>query len=162
VTVATAGDAAGVSAELTGSGRFQTAIRLRGHTILADEPVEVGGLASGPTPYELLSASLAACTTMTLRLYGEHKGLELPAFRVEVAHSRASGRDRFTRVIHLAQEVDDSLRDKLVDIANKCPVHRTMERGFEVATEIGTGPAAGEGPEQHKIDMEEACADLDI
>jgi len=152
-----AADAAGVSAALTGKGRFQTAIRLRGHTILADEPVAVGGLASGPTPYELLSASLAACTTMTIRLYAEHKAFDLPPFRVEVAHGRDGGRDRFTRVIHLGDGVDEALQAKLLEIANKCPVHRTMERGFLVSTEIGTGPAGGEAPEQHMIDMEEAC-----
>jgi putative redox protein len=146
-------------AELTGEGRFQTEIRLRNHVILADEPIEVGGLATGPTPYELLSASLAACTTMTIRLYAEHKGFALPPFRVEVAHSRASGgRDLFARIIRVDGAVDEERRAKLLEIANKCPVHRTMERGFQVSTELGEGPPAGEPAEQHMIDMEDACA----
>ena len=154
-----AGEGAAVSAELTGKGRFQTAIRLRGHEILADEPVEVGGLASGPTPYELLSASLAACTTMTIRLYAERKGFDLPPFRVEVAHSRAAGgRDRFTRVIHILEGIDEERGAKLLEIADKCPVHRTMVRGFDVATNIGEGLAADETPDQHMSDMEQACA----
>ena len=154
-----AGEGAAVSAELTDNGRFQTAIRLRGHEILADEPVEVGGLASGLTPYELLSASLAACTTMTIRLYAERKGFDLPPFRVEVAHSRApGGRDRFTRVIHILEGIDEERGAKLLEIADKCPVHRTMVRGFDVATNIGEGLAAGETPDQHMSDMEQACA----
>ena len=63
-----------VTGEFTGAGLFQTRIAVRGGSILADEPVEVGGMASGPTPYELLSAALAACTVMTLRLYAQRKG----------------------------------------------------------------------------------------
>lgn len=152
-------ESSGVFAELTGNGRFQTALRLGGATILADEPVAVGGLASGPTPYELLSASLAACTAMTMRLYAEHKGFDLPPFRVEVAHSRSpAGRDRFVRVIHLGEPVDEERRAKLLEIANRCPVHRTLERGFEIDTEVGDRPPGGEPAGQHMLDMEEACA----
>ncbi len=154
-------DSEGVSAELTGKGRFQTALRLHGQTILADEPVEVGGLASGPTPYELLSGSLAACTAMTMRLYAERKGWELPPFSVEVVHSpplAASGRDRFMRRIHIGGPIDDERKTRLLEIANRCPVHRTLERGFDISTDVGDRPASGEPPRQHMIDMEAACA----
>jgi putative redox protein len=154
-------DCHGVSAQLTGKGRFQTALHLHGQTILSDEPVEVGGLASGPTPYELLSGSLAACTAMTMRLYAERKGWELPPFRVEVVHSpplAASGRDRFVRRIHVAGPIDEERKAKLLEIANRCPVHRTLERGFDISTAVGDQPASGEPPGQHMIDMEAVCA----
>ena len=154
-------DRQGVSAELTGKGRFQTALRLHGQTILADEPVEVGGLASGPTPYELLSGSLAACTAMTMRLYAERKGWELPPFRVEVVHSpplAASAKDRFMRRIHIGGPIDEEQKAKLLDIANRCPVHRTLERGFDISTAVGDRAQGGEPPSQHMTDMEAACA----
>ena len=154
-------DSAGVSAELTGNGRFQTALHLHGQMILADEPVEVGGLASGPTPYELLSGSLAACTAMTMRLYAERKGWELPPFRIEVVHApplAASERDRFMRRIHIAGPIDEERKSKLLEIANRCPVHRTLERGFDISTDVGEQPDSGEPTKQHMIDMEAACA----
>ena len=154
-------DSQGVRAELTGKGRFQTALHLHGQIVLADEPIEVGGLASGPTPYELLSGSLAACTAMTMRLYAERKGWELPPFRVEVVHSPplgASARDRFTRRIHLAAPIDEERKARLLEIANRCPVHRTLERGFDISTEVGNGPSSAEPLGKHMIDMEAACA----
>jgi putative redox protein len=154
----------GISAALTGAGRFQTRIETRGGAILADEPVEVGGNGTGPTPYELLSAALAACTTMTLRLYAERKSRELPAFRVDVAHSRTdAGQDLFTRRIDFAGAVDPDWEAKLIEIADKCPVHRTLIRGFEIVTLAGRiaepPPVASEPAAQHERDMEAVCAE---
>lgn len=157
-----------VTARPTGRGKFQAEIALRGGTILADEPVEVGGGGTGPTPYELLSAALAACTAMTLKLYAERKGWTLPPFVVEAAHSivpaTAAGappRDLFTRVIRIDGETNVEQQSKLIEIADKCPVHRTLMRGFEIVTEVGAGPAhaLGEPAVQHERDMEAACAD---
>jgi len=157
-----------VTARPTGRGKYQAEIALRGGTILADEPVEVGGLGAGPTPYELLSAALAACTAMTLRLYAERKGWALPPFSVEAAHSIVPGiaggappRDLFTRVIRVEGETSVEEQAKLIEIADKCPVHRTLMRGFEIVTEIGAdaGHAFGEPDSQHERDMEVACAD---
>lgn len=158
---------AGVTAQATGAGRFQTAIRAGGAAFLADEPVEVGGLATGPTPYELLSAALAACTSMTLRLYAERKRWALPPFTVEVAHSLPSAgagaapRDRFDRRIAFAGPLDEPQRAKLLEIADKCPVHRTLVRGFEITTRIGEPGEHpdGEPPAEHERQMEQACAD---
>lgn len=154
----------GVSAMLTGAGRFQTRIETRGGAILADEPVEVGGGGTGPTPYELLSAALAACTAMTLKLYAAKKGRELPLLRVDVAHSRtADAHDLFTRQIDMAEPVDPEWRARLLEIADKCPVHRTLIGGFEIVTRSGTmsasPPPAGEPASQHERDMEDVCAD---
>ena len=163
-----ANETAGVIAQATGGGRFQTAIRVREAVILADEPVAVGGLASGPTPYELLSAALAACTSMTLHLYAERKRWTLPPFSVEVAHSlvrsAAPGeppRDRFDRRIAFAEPIDEGQRAKLLEIADKCPVHRTLMRGFEISTQIGPPEehAQREPAETHEQQMEQACGD---
>jgi putative redox protein len=157
-----------VAARATGNGRFETAIRVRGAPILADEPVEVGGGGLGPTPYELLSAALAACTSMTLRLYAERKGWAMPGFTVEVAHSLvpagADGgppRDRFDRVIAFDTPLDPAQQARMLEIADKCPVHRTLMRGFEVSTRLGPPDEhpSGEAPAEHERQMEQACAE---
>ena len=163
-----ANESVGVTAQATGGGRFQTSIRVRDSVILSDEPVAVGGLASGPTPYELLSAALAACTSMTLHLYAERKRWMLPPFSVEVAHSLVPAaaidgppRDRFERRIAFAEPIDDAQREKLLEIADKCPVHRTLMRGFEISTRIGLpgDHPEGEPADTHERQMEQACAD---
>jgi putative redox protein len=138
---------------------------------LADEPAAVGGMDSGPTPYELLSAALAACTTMTMRLYAERKRWTLPGFEVSVAHSLLPGaadsapRDLFTRRIAFDSPVGADEEKRLLEIADRCPVHRTLMRGFEVVTETAPPEAPplerAEAPEQHERDMEQACADDD-
>lgn len=156
-----------VIARPTGKGRFQAAIAVRGGTILADEPVEAGGGGTGPTPYELLAAALAACTAMTLKLYAERKGWTLPPFSVEAVHAIVPGgagerpRDRFTRRIDFEGALDAEQHARLLEIADKCPVHRTLVRGFEIVTSIGPGSAepAAEPAAQHEKDMEEACRD---
>jgi len=150
-----------VIARPTGRGRFQAEIQLRGGPIIADEPAEVGGEGSGPTPYELLSAALAACTAMTLKLYAERKGWTLPPFSIEAAHQAGLPRDRFTRRILFEGPLEPEQEAKLLDIADKCPVHRTLVRGFEIATEIGPADAhlPPEPAGSHERAMEEACGD---
>ena len=99
-----------VVAEETGAGRFQLAIHAGGIRFLADEPVSAGGLGSGPTPYDLVAAGLAACTTMTLRMYAEHKGLAVERIRTAVGHMRQKGEpipDLFNRTIAIEGTLDD-------------------------------------------------------
>jgi putative redox protein len=147
---------AAVTASATGQGRFQTRLNMPGATVLADEPVEVGGLGTGPTPYQLVGAALAACTSMTLRLYAERKGWALPEFEVEVTHSSPGGRDRFARAIRFAGPLAPDAQCRLLEIADKCPVHRTLVRGFEVVT--STSEMLRDAPaEQHFVDMAAAC-----
>jgi putative redox protein len=166
--IADEGNGHEVIARPTGKGRFQAEIALPGGTIIADEPVEAGGGGTGPTPYELLSAALAACTAMTLKLYAERKGWALPPFSVAAAHKTlpagAGGtppRDLFSRHIAFEGPLGPEEQEKLLAIADKCPVHRTLVRGFEIVTEIGSGAAAlpAEPPTQHERDMEDACRD---
>jgi putative redox protein len=157
----------GVVAQATRQGRFETEIRVRDSRLIADEPIEVGGGGNGPTPYELLSAALAACTSMTLLLYAERKRWTLPPLAVEVAHSLVPGsggaapRDRFDRVIAIAGDLDETQKAKLLEIADKCPVHRTLTRGFEISTRLGPPDAhpSGEAPAEHERQMEQACED---
>jgi putative redox protein len=155
-----------VTASAVAGARFATRIELPGATLVADEPLEVGGGGTGPTPYQLLSAALAACTSMTLRLYAARKGWPLPDFRVEVAHALVPGappRDRFTRRILFSTPVDADTEARLLDMAERCPVHRTLAGGgSEVVTAVAAIPppapplAPADPPEQHWAQMEQA------
>ncbi|EKF40654.1 putative OsmC family protein [Nitratireductor indicus C115] len=135
----------------TGEGRFQNAVQAGRHRLFADEPGSVGGLDTGPSPYDFLSIALGACTAMTLRMYADRKGLALGRISVDVSHAKVhmedcidcsdelkgKGRiDRFSRVISVEGEISDEIRDKLLEIAGKCPVHRTLERSSQVQTRI--------------------------
>lgn len=148
-----------VTVEETGEGAFQVQVTAGGARFISDEPVEVGGLGSGPTPYDLLAAGLGACTAMTLRLYARGKKLKLDRVSVTVGHSRtAQGADEFARRVHLHGELASAERARLIEIAERCPVHRTLEKGSVIETVAGEEPkAVVEPPSQHARDMEEAC-----
>lgn len=129
----------GVTATETGSGTLQVKIKSGGHEIIADEPVSVGGLGSGLSPYELVSAGLAACTVMTMRLYANRKGMPLERASVTVDHSKVAGMtpaDRFTRTIAFDGPLDASQRTSLLAIAERCPVDLTLVRGSDVQTRL--------------------------
>lgn len=146
-----------VIAAETGLGKFQNTITIGAHHLLADEPKSVGGLDTGPGPYDFVSAALAACTSMTLRIYAEHKKVDLGRIEVEVRHGKvpadhctdcgevAEGRsgkiDRFERIIRVEGDVPSQTRDKIAEIADKCPVHKTLEAGAAVATKVDTSEA---------------------
>ncbi len=138
-----------VRSRSNGHGAFQQSIRAAGHDLTADEPVSRGGLGAGPDPYDFLSAALAACTSMTIRLYAERKRLTLPAYVVEVSHDRVyaldctsclagtDGRiDRFVLRIAFDGIIDIDLRSNIVEIAGKCPVHRTLASASLITTSI--------------------------
>jgi len=154
----------GVLVRETGAGRFQVEVQAGGQSFLADEPVSAGGDGTGPNPYELLAAGLAACTAMTLRLYAEHKGWPLKRAEVRVLHARPNlaARDRFAREIALEGDLDDAQRRRLLEIANRCPVHLTLERGADMLTTL-VQPQDIEDrdplPDSHMRLMREACAD---
>jgi putative redox protein len=136
----------------TGEGKFQNAVQAGRHRLFADEPESVGGLDTGPSPYDFLSIALGACTSMTLRLYAQHKKLDLGRVSVDVSHEKVHAKDceectederagggkidRFERVISVEGEVPEELRDKLLEIAGKCPVHRTLEAGAKVKSVV--------------------------
>jgi uncharacterized OsmC-like protein/pimeloyl-ACP methyl ester carboxylesterase len=131
----------------TRHGTFQQEITAGTHRFLADEPVAAGGLDSGPGPYDLLLAALGACTSMTLRLYAERKKLPLARTKVRLRHSRIYAADcaecetkegmldRIERIITLEGELDAEERKRLIEIADKCPVHRTLTSEINIRTE---------------------------
>ncbi len=131
--------AQGVSVSETRAGKFQVEIRCGGHQLFSDEPVSVGGLGSGMSPYELVSAGLAACTVMTMRLYADRKGFPLERGHAVVEHRKMPGNeppDRFTRTITLDGPLDESQREKIAAIADRCPVDLTLVRGSDVQTRL--------------------------
>ena len=115
---------------------------------LADEPPEFGGTGRGMSPYQLVAAGLGACTSMTLRMYARRKGWPLSHIEVDVTHDKIhaedcaecetrTGRiDRFQRVIRLEGSLDDAQRKRLLEIADKCPVHRTLSHASVIETRL--------------------------
>lgn len=139
-------EAKGVEVSETGLGKFQAMVVAGRHRLIADEPEAVGGLDSGPSPYGYLSAALGACTVMTLRMYAERKGLAVTRISATVTHGKVhaadclectqelrgrDGRiDRFERRIAIEGDLDAETRVRLLEIADRCPVHRTLEAGL--------------------------------
>ena len=138
----------------TGQGTFLNHVVIGDHRFLADEPVSVGGFDAGPSPYDLVGAGLGACTSMTLRLYADRKGLPLRRVTVEVTHSKTHAQDcdscveettpsrgglidRFERRIILEGTLSDEQRTALLRIADRCPVHRTLEASATIVTTLG-------------------------
>lgn len=134
----------------TGTGPFVEHVRAGRHTFVADEPTSVpGGTDTGPGPYDLLLAALGTCTAMTLRMYADRKGLPLERVQVRLVQEHVHADDlsacvdggqdcvrRFVREITLEGDLDEAQRGRLLEIADKCPVHRTLEAGVQVATRL--------------------------
>lgn len=137
-----------VVVEESGEGRLTQRIAAGRHALRADEPESVGGLDSGPTPYDLMLAGLGACTSMTLRLYAERKGWPLVRVRVTLSHDRIHAEDcascetkqgmldRIQRDLELEGSLDGEQRAKLLEIADKCPVHRTLTHEVLIETRL--------------------------
>ncbi len=127
-------------------GKFTTLVQTPAHAIYADEPASAGGNDTGLSPYELLQAALGACTVMTLRLYAEHKQISLARASVDISHdkihatdcadceTREGKVDRIQRRLTLEGDLDAEQRSKLLEIADKCPVHRTLHGEVKVQT----------------------------
>jgi putative redox protein len=146
-----ASGADGIRVRATGEGRFQHIVTAGRHRLFSDEPEGYGGLGSGPSPYDYLALALGACTSMTVRMYAERKGWQLPPFTVQVTHDKvhaedcggcaagADGKiDQFIRRITFEGHLDEEVKAKVLDIAGKCPVHRTLEAQSAVATSVET------------------------
>lgn len=128
---------------------FRTELNAAGHRSVADEPIELGGTDQGPSPYGLLSAALASCTAMTLHLYAKAKKWPLREIRVFVRHSKVHEKDceecetnpkamvdRLERQIRIDGDLTDEIRAKLLQIADKCPLHRTLQASVRVETTL--------------------------
>lgn len=129
-------------------GSLRTEIMANGFPLVADEPTSLGGTNLGPTPYDLLTASLGACTSMTLRMYADRKGWPLDAVTVDLRYRKIHARDcarcegsegkidHIEREIALEGDLDDDQRKRLLEIADRCPVHRTLHGDIHVDTRL--------------------------
>jgi putative redox protein len=121
-------------------GKFQHDIEIREHEIHADEPEENGGDDVAPSPQELLAASLASCTAITIEMYAKRKGWEIGDVAVDVDYEPAQrgSPTKFKMVLNLPKELPEDQRERLMQMAAKCPVHRTLEGEvmFEETVEV--------------------------
>jgi uncharacterized OsmC-like protein len=132
----------------TRAGKFAQRVRAGRHSLLADEPVVVGGDDSGPGPYDYLLAALGACTSMTMRLYAERKGIDADRFSVRLSHHRIHAEDcadcetkdrdiaEITRDITIEGDVPEAARARLMEIADKCPVHQTLTHEIKIRSRL--------------------------
>jgi uncharacterized OsmC-like protein/alpha/beta superfamily hydrolase len=132
----------------TRSGHLVQRVRAGHHVLVADEPVDVGGEDAGPGPYEYLLAALGACTSMTMRLYAERKGINADRFSIRLSHHRLYAEDcadcetkegtigEITRDISIAGDVPEDARARLMEIAERCPVHQTLSHEIKVRSRM--------------------------
>ena len=133
----------------TGTG-LRTDVRANGYALVADEPIGMGGTDSGPTPYDYLLAALGSCTAMTLRMYADRKEWPLESVTVRLGHKKVYARDceecetkdrkidRIGLELELGGALGESQRRRLLEIAERCPVHRTLESEVLVETRLST------------------------
>lgn len=127
---------------------FRTDVLAAGHAMIADEPTSLGGTGLGPSPYDLLGAALATCTTMTLKMYASRKGLDLQSITVRVKHDKIHAKDcsdcettvgkidEFQRSIAFEGRLTEEQTTRLLQIADMCPVHRTLHGEVKVRTRL--------------------------
>ncbi len=142
------GDYGDGGARSTTDRHLRADVETRGFLLRADEPASAGGAETGPTPYDYLAAGLASCTTMTIEMYVARKGWALDAAHTEVTFDRVHADDceacehsdghieRFTRTVSLVGDLTEEQRERILSIANRCPVHRTLEGRIEVHTSL--------------------------
>jgi putative redox protein len=137
-----------ISATVGASG-YRTDVQAGPHSFVADEPIALGGSGLGPTPYELLLGALSSCMAMTLRMYADRKGWPLQSVTIQLRTDKAHQQDcercetsdvgppRIARRIELAGPLSDEQRTRLLQIADRCPVKQTLERGLKVESVSG-------------------------
>lgn len=125
-----------------GKGRYQQGVTIGQHHLLADEPVDVGGADAGPAPFDFVMAGLGACTSMTLRMYAERREFPLTHVSVSLSYEKITvdgiARDHIQRTITLEGELTNEQRQRLLEIANKCPVHRALSQSLLIDSAIAT------------------------
>ncbi|MGB1547643.1 MAG: OsmC family protein, partial [Alphaproteobacteria bacterium] len=132
----------------TGAGGYANAVQAGHHRLAADEPLAVGGMDTGPSPYEFLLAGLGACTSMTIRMYADHKKWPVEKVTVKLRHQKIHAKDcrdcetkegkidEIVREITIKGPLDAEQRARLLEIANKCPVHRTLHSEVHVLSRL--------------------------
>jgi len=120
-------------------GRYQQGVTVGQHQLIADEPVNLGD--AGPAPFDFVMAGLGACTSITLRMYAERKGIALTHVSVALSHEKIEvngvSRDRLERTIRLEGALTVEQRQRMLEIANKCPVHRALSSSFVIESALG-------------------------
>jgi uncharacterized OsmC-like protein len=115
---------------------FAQEITVGRHQLVADEPEAAGGTDTGPAPYDLLISALGACTSMTVSMYARRKQWPLEAVTVTLRHSKLEGVDHIERDVELHGVLTEEQRTRLLEIANKCPVHKTLSSDIEIQTRV--------------------------
>lgn len=115
-------------------GPFSQDISVAGHRLRADEPPDKGGEDTGAAPHELLLAALGSCTAMTMKVYAERKGWPLKNVRVTLSGDHVDGAFVITRQFELEGDLDAEQRQRIIDIADKCPVHKTLSGRISIPT----------------------------
>lgn len=118
------------------STNYQVSLKDGRHAFIADEPIDKGGKDTGPAPDELLEAALASCTAITLRMYSDRKNWKVDGIDVAVNLERTDGQSIFTRKITISGEIDETQRERLLQIAKLCPVSKTLSGANEVDSYI--------------------------
>ncbi|NIR48154.1 alpha/beta fold hydrolase [candidate division KSB1 bacterium] len=132
----------------TGAKGYRTEINANGHSLVADEPASVGGTNAGPSPYDYLAAALGSCTSMTLRMYADRKNWPLESITVKLKHEKIHAKDceaceteegkvdRIEREIEVEGPLDDDQKQRLLEIADRCPVHRTLHSEIVIESRL--------------------------
>jgi putative redox protein len=121
---------------LNGKDQYKTELITSAHYLIADEPIEKKGSNLGPAPMEFLSAALASCTAITLRMYADRKKWSIDQIKVEVTSETIDEKTIFKREISFEGILDESQRSRLLEIANSCPVHKVLTNPIEINTEL--------------------------
>jgi putative redox protein len=141
-----------------GRSGYRVEIDASGHSLVSDEPIEVGGTDAGATPYDLVLAALGACTAMTLRMYADRKKWPLEGVVVHMHHARSHAvdeqhcenrparLDHIERTLEIAGPLTHEQRVKLAEIAERCPVHRTLDAGVRITTRLSATGAVVDSP----------------
>ncbi|MCF8505131.1 MAG: OsmC family protein [Caulobacter sp.] len=124
-----------------GTTDWATTVVAGRHSLVVDEPLSLGGQDAGPAPYDVLLASLGACTAITLRMYAERKGWPLTEATVDLKHFKDGDRSKIERVLHLTGDLDDTQRARLADIAERTPVTLTLKGGADIVTTLAPAGA---------------------
>lgn len=118
-----------------GNDKLQYKLQIGKHQLLTDAPEALGGDDTGPEPHDLLAASLAACTALTVTMYAKRRGMALDDVRVAIDHAQEDGAYVLHRHIEFVGALSQEERERLLDIANKCPVHKTLSGAIRIQTD---------------------------
>jgi putative redox protein len=119
-----------------GKDQYKTELTMDTHTILADEPRELGGEDLAPSPGDYLRASLASCTAITLRMYANRKGYNVQRIEVKVRSEKLEDKTVFHAEVHIEGNIDEAVRKRMLQIAKACPIHKVLTHPIEIETKL--------------------------